>query len=196
MPQGVPGENLLTRRASVMTEQSTGYITHGGIEDQEPWTIDEPEPAEEDDEEAALEELIEAMVEPEEAAREATEALPWTLLPRRMTGEEFTCSSCHLIMARSCLADEERRLCHECVLEAAAGLPPAHHRAVERPCPVCGRVQLVPERPDSVCGYYCPACCVHIRSQRGHQHLEWNHHDHPEASVRDIAPSNPAPSHR
>lgn len=41
-------------------------------------------------------------------------------------------------MARPCLADEERRLCHECALEAASALPLAHRHPVERPCPVCG----------------------------------------------------------
>lgn len=83
------------------------------------WTIEAPEDVEEDDEGAALEDLIEEMVVPEEAAREAKEAIPPAILPNRMTGEEFTCSSCHLIMARSCLADEERHLCQPC-----SGAPP------------------------------------------------------------------------
>ena len=135
----------------------------------------------EDDEESAFEELIEEMVLPEEAALEAKEALAPAILPRSMSGREFTCSSCHLIMARPCLADAERGLCHECVREAAAGILPEHRHVVERPCPVCGRVMLVPERPDAVCGYFCPGCGVHLRTRRGHRHLEWNHRYHPEA---------------
>ena len=178
------------RRANVMTEQSTSDTAHGGFQDEEPWTIDEPEPAEQDDEGSALEDLIEEMVVPEEAAREAKEAIPPAFLPRRITGEEFTCSSCHLIMARSCLADEERLLCHGCIVEAGSEEVRAPHvHAIERPCPVCGRVLLVPERPDSVCGYYCPGCGVHVRTRRGHQHLEWNHHDHPEAAICEAPPS-------
>ena len=173
-----------------MTEQSIRDTTHGGFPEEESWTVEEPKPEEEDGEETALEDLIEEMVEPEEAAREAKEAIPPSFLPQRMTGKEFTCSSCHLIMARSCLADVERLLCHDCVIEAGSEEVPAPHRHVaERPCPVCGRVLLVPERPDSVCGYYCPGCGVHVRSRRGHRHLEWNHHDHPEAGVRQVAPS-------
>jgi hypothetical protein len=173
-----------------MTEQRTDEAEPYVASDEEARTIEEPEVEEEvDDEEAALEDLIEEMVDPEEAAREAKEAIPPTFLPRRMRGDEFTCSSCHLIMARSCLADEERGLCHECVLEAEWEEVPAPHRhVIERPCPVCGRVLLVPERPDSVCGYYCPGCGVHVRTRRGHQHLEWNHHDHPEAGVRHVVP--------
>jgi len=168
-----------------MTEQRTD----GAEQD---WTIEAPEDVDEDDEGAALEDLIEEMVVPEEATREAKEAIPPSFLPRRMMGEEFTCSSCHLIMARSCLADEERLLCHDCVIEVGSEEVPAppNLHVIERPCPVCGRVLLVPERPDSVCGYYCPGCGVHVRTRRGHQHLEWNHHDHPEAGVRQVAPSS------
>ena len=101
-----------------MTEQSIRDTTHGGFPEEESWMVVEPEPTEEDGEETALEDLIEEMVEPEEAAREAKEAIPPSFLPQRMTGKEFTCSSCHLIMARSCLADVERLLCHDCVIEA------------------------------------------------------------------------------
>jgi len=166
-----------------MTEQRTD----GAEQD---WTIEAIEDVEEDDDETALEVLIEEMVEPEEAAREAKEAIPPAFLPKRMTGEEFTCSSCHLIMARSCLADEERLLCHDCVIEAGSEEVTAPHlHVIDRPCPVCGRVLLVPKRPDSVCGYCCPGCGVHVRTRRGHQHLEWNHHDHPEAAVREVPPS-------
>jgi hypothetical protein len=156
------------------------------------WATEAPQNAEEDDEGAALEDLIEEMVMPEEATREAKDAIPPSFLPSRMTGEEFACRSCHLIMARSCLADEERLLCHDCVIEAGSEevSAPPHLHVIERPCPVCGRALLVPERPDSVCGYYCPGCGVHVRSRRGHQHLEWNHHDHPEAAVREVASSS------
>jgi hypothetical protein len=178
------------KEANVMTEQRTEEAEQFVVPDDDPRAIEVREEEKRDDEETALEELIEEMVEPEEAAREAKEAIPPTFLPRRMTGEEFTCSSCHLIMARSCLADGERLLCHDCVIEAGPEEVPAPHlHVVERPCPVCGRVLLVPERPDAVCGYYCPGCGVHVRTRGGHQHLEWNHHDHPEAGVRQVAPS-------
>jgi hypothetical protein len=173
---GAPRRRLARREASVMTEQRTDWA-EDVVPGEEAWTIEAPEDVEEDDEETAFEELIEEMVEPEETAREAKEAIPPAFLPRRITGDEFTCTSCHLIMARSCLADEERGLCHECALEVAAGSPPAHRHAMERPCPVCARMLLVPERPDSVCGYYCPGCGVHIRTRRGHRHLEWDHHE-------------------
>jgi hypothetical protein len=138
-------------------------------------------PVDEDDEERCFEELIEGMVLPEEAAREARESRPSAILPRGMSGREFTCSSCHLIMARSCLADAERGLCHGCAEEAAAGIHPEHRHSVERPCPVCGRVMLVPERPDAVCGYFCPGCGVHLRTRSGHRYLEWHHRYHSEA---------------
>lgn len=152
-----------------MTEQRTD-----GAEQY--WTVEAPEDVEEDDEGSAFEELIEEMVEPEETAREAKEAIPPAFLPRRITGDEFTCTSCHLIMARPCLADEERGLCHDCVIEAgSAEVSAPRLRVIERPCPVCERALLVPERPDSVCGYYCPGCGVHVRTRRGHQHLEWSH---------------------
>jgi hypothetical protein len=151
--------------------------------------------ATDDDEEAAFEELIEGLVAPEEAAREVKEASPPTLLPRGMSGSEFTCRSCHLIMARSCLADEERGLCHACVREAAyEGVPP-HRHSVERPCPVCGRVALVPERPDAVCGYFCASCGVHLTVRRGHRCLEWNHRYHPEEGPSAGRVALPASAH-
>lgn len=89
----------------------------------------------EDDEVAALEELIEAMVQPEEAAIEASEASPREIAPRGRQKDEFTCSSCHLIMARPCLLDEERALCRDCVLRAPERLP-LEQSHLERPCPV------------------------------------------------------------
>lgn len=132
-----------------MTEPRTEEAEQYVVPDDEPGAIEAREEEKRDDEETALEELIEEMVEPDEAAREAKEAIPPSFLPRRMRGEEFTCSSCHLIMARSCLADEERLLCHDCVIEAGSEEVPAPHlHVVERPCPVCGRVLLVPERRD------------------------------------------------
>jgi hypothetical protein len=140
-----------------------------------------PGPPNDDDEEAALEELIEGMVTREEAAREAEEASPPTQRVRGMRGNEFTCRSCHLIMARSCLADEQHGLCHECVREDASEEGPPHRHVVERPCPVCGWVTLVPERPDAVCGYFCADCGVHLTIRRGHRYLEWDHRYHPES---------------
>lgn len=80
-----------------------------------------PEAPDEDDEEAALEELIEAMVQPEEAAIEADEASPREITPRGREMDEFTCSSCHLIMSRSCLVDAERSICRDCLQISPAG---------------------------------------------------------------------------
>jgi Domain of unknown function (DUF4193) len=67
-----------------------------------------------DDEEALLDELIEAMVSPDEAAIEASEAIPKDIDPRSGRADEFTCRSCHLIVSRSCLADQERSICRDC----------------------------------------------------------------------------------
>jgi hypothetical protein len=69
---------------------------------------------EEDDEVALLEELIEVMVVPAEAAIEASEASPKDIAPRRSRDDEFVCASCHLILSRSCLLDAERSLCRDC----------------------------------------------------------------------------------
>lgn len=76
-----------------------------------------PEPMstdDDDDEEALLDELIEAMVSPEEAAIEASEAIPKDIDPRSGRADEFTCCSCHLIVSRSCLADQEKSICRDC----------------------------------------------------------------------------------
>jgi hypothetical protein len=172
-------KRVCRKEASVMSEQRTDEAEQYVILDDEPRATEAGEEEAQDDEGAALEDLIEEMVVPEEATREAKEAIPPSFLPRRMTGQEFTCSSCHLIMARSCLADEERLLCHDCVIEAGSeDVPAPHLYVIERPCPVCGRVLLVPERPDSVCGYYCPGCGVHVRTRR------W-------ASASGVEPSRP-----
>jgi hypothetical protein len=86
------------------------------------------EPPDEDDAEALLDELIEAMVTPEEAAMEASEASPRDLAPRSQRGNEFTCSSCHLIVSRSCLVDEERAICRDCYLRNSPEPPREPHR--------------------------------------------------------------------
>lgn len=69
-----------------MTEQRTDG-TDQYVADEEVWTIEAPEGVEEDDEEAAFEEMIEEMVVTEETALEAKEALPASILPRCMKGE-------------------------------------------------------------------------------------------------------------
>lgn len=130
------------------------------------------------DEEARLDELIDAMVRSEPQA--AAEGRPQGEGPR-----EFVCVSCHLVMPRACLADEERLLCADCVREAAyrPALPGgyrARHRTVERPCPACGRTLMVPDREDAACGFFCPGCGVHLRQRGGHLHMEWDHAYHPE----------------
>jgi len=136
----------------------------------------------EQDERTAFVVLVEEMVLPEEAAREAKEATPHFLVPPSLSRREFTCRSCHLVMPRSCLADAELGVCHECVREAAAA-PVEHHWNAERPCPVCGRVMRVPERADATCGYFSPACGVLLWTRRGRRHLEWNHRSRPEAEA-------------
>lgn len=99
-------------------------------EEEETRTLEAPD---EEDEEAALEELIEAMAQPEEAAIEADEASPREIAPRGREMDEFTCSSCHLIMARSCLADEERVLCRDCLRQATPERRPLERSHLERP---------------------------------------------------------------
>ena len=81
----------------------------------------EPRPTDGDDAEARLDELIEAMVVPEEAAIEASEASPKDFPPRISREGEFTCGSCHLIMSRSCLVDAERSICRDCLQVSPAG---------------------------------------------------------------------------
>ena len=81
--------------------------------------LPEPVSVDEDDEEALFDELIEAMVTPQEAAIEASEASPKHVAPRSSRSDEFTCRSCHLIMSRACLGDAERAICRDCVLQAS-----------------------------------------------------------------------------
>jgi hypothetical protein len=85
----------------------------------------------EDDEETSLEELLAqraARRTPDEADEEGDdimaltsqkepsggEPLPSRVIPIR-DKEEFVCSRCHLVKARSQLADESRLLCRDCV---------------------------------------------------------------------------------
>lgn len=95
----------------IMIREVTEDVEETGDEDRFP----EPMSTEDDeDEEALLDELIEAMVSPEEAAIEASEAIPKDIVPRSGRVDEFTCRSCHLIVSRSCLADQERSICRDC----------------------------------------------------------------------------------
>jgi hypothetical protein len=82
--------------------------------------LPEPTSTDDDDEEALLEELIDVMVAPEEAAIEASEASPKDIAPRSSGEDEFTCRSCHLIMSRRCLADVASWICRDCFLQAKA----------------------------------------------------------------------------
>jgi hypothetical protein len=85
----------------------------------------------EDDEETSLEELLAqraARRTPDEADEEGDdimaltsqkepaggEPLPSRVIPIR-DKEEFVCNRCHLVKARSQLADESRLLCRDCV---------------------------------------------------------------------------------
>jgi hypothetical protein len=77
----------------------------------EPISADDDE---HDDEVARFEDLIDAMVGPEESAIEAGEAAPRDIVPRSSRHDEFVCGSCHLILSRSCLVDAERSLCGDC----------------------------------------------------------------------------------
>lgn len=63
--------------------------------------------AEEDDEEAALERLIEALVSPP--------PVDVPSIPRRLDRNEFICSSCLLVRPRASLVDFVLMTCSECV---------------------------------------------------------------------------------
>lgn len=128
---------------------------------------------EEDDEEVALEELIEALV-PVERVR-----LP--SVPEALSGDEFTCSVCQLIRSRRCLADEEQMICVDCAAQERREPEPAVQRpTVEAPCPACGTPVMVPEREDAACGFFCPECGVHVMWGGGHLHFVWNHRYRPD----------------
>jgi hypothetical protein len=126
----------------------------------------------EDDEEAALEELIEVMVPRERASGPGVPAEP--------TRDEFTCTSCRLIRPRTCLADPGRLLCTDCVGVVASPAERAPDGRVEAPCPACGTLVMVPERDDAACGFFCPECGAHVARRGGHLHLFWNHRYHPD----------------
>jgi hypothetical protein len=129
--------------------------------------------------EEALDRLIEDIADrqPPERGREAYEP----------TEDEFACRACHLIFARSCLADRARTFCRDCATLAVAGelrrreVPHVHR--VHHPCPACGALVMVPEREDVSCGFVCPSCRVHLMKRDGHLHLVWNHRDEVIAEV-------------
>lgn len=132
---------------------------------------------EEDDAEVALADLEEALA--------SRQRLPRESLPEERTGEEFTCSSCHLIYSRGCLGDEDRLLCVDCAREEEWRRRSRARRArprirTEAPCPACGEIVMVPEREDAACGFFCPGCGVHVRRWGGHLHLVWNHRQVPD----------------
>ncbi|MFN2526893.1 MAG: DUF4193 family protein [Actinomycetota bacterium] len=85
---------------------------------------------EDDSDEASLDEILSqrAAAKPDEdtdeddimsLVSENAEATPVEPLPTRVVPikdrKEFVCKSCHLVKARSQLADERRRLCRDCV---------------------------------------------------------------------------------
>jgi len=94
----------------IMTREVTEEAEETEDEDRLPELMS----TDDDDEEALLDELIEAMVSPEEAVIEASEASPKEIAPRSSRDGEFTCRSCHLILSRSCLVDAERSICRDC----------------------------------------------------------------------------------
>jgi hypothetical protein len=90
---------------------------------------------------------------------------------------EFTCRGCHLIFARSCLADSARssaRTSPACaVARGAHRRELLHVTRVHHPCPACGALLMAPEREEVSCGFVCPACRVHLMMRGGHLHPEW-----------------------
>lgn len=75
---------------------------------------------EEEDEEVALEELIEAMASRQGGAAATT--------PEGPTQDEFICTSCNLVRSRRCLADEDRLICGDCAAEHRRSLRRAWNR--------------------------------------------------------------------
>lgn len=135
---------------------------------------------EEDDREAALADLIDAMVPQEPTDLPIEEET----IPEVRGGTEFTCTSCHLIYSRSCLADEDRLVCIDCAREESRPRVPGprakHGITLEAPCPACGEILMVPEREDAACGFFCPGCGVHVRRWDRRLHLVWNQRYVPE----------------
>lgn len=64
------------------------------------------------DEETEEEDIMSLVSENAEAP--AVEPLPIRVVPIK-DRQEFVCNNCHLVKARSQLADERRRLCRDCV---------------------------------------------------------------------------------
>jgi hypothetical protein len=95
----------------IMIREATEEVEETDDEDRLPELMSTDD---EDDEEALLDQVIEAMVSPEEATIEASEASPKEIAPRGSRDGEFTCRSCHLILSRSCLADAKRSICRDC----------------------------------------------------------------------------------
>ncbi|MGH2655547.1 MAG: DUF4193 family protein [Actinomycetota bacterium] len=129
---------------------------------------------EDEDQEVALEELIEALVRAERTTDPPA--------PEERRSDEFTCSWCRLIRSRTCLADDARMICEDCAAEERRGPRPTvrHRPRVETPCPACGSVVMVPERDDVACGFFCPQCGAHIMRRGGHLHLVWDHRYRPD----------------
>jgi sarcosine oxidase gamma subunit len=100
----------------------------------------------EEDEETALQELIEEFVPAE--ADDGTAAEPET--PEPVVGpDEFTCRSCHLVLHRSLLADRRRGMCADCAgrsnRRVASGAGGGAHE-IKLTCPACREPVLRPER--------------------------------------------------
>lgn len=144
---------------------------------------------EEEQGDAALEQLIGEI-------GEQPKAQP-TPQPRGSAETEFTCRACHLIFARSCLADSARALCKDCA--ALADARGAHRRElphvtrVHHPCPACGALLMAPEREEVSCGFVCPACRVHLMMRGGHLHLAWNHREAQIGAVEALRSSSSSP---
>lgn len=108
---------------------------HEGLEEDDLDDADAPEAAAPDDDddsdETSLDELLsqraatrkssgepddedDIMALSSESRNPTGEPLPTRVIPLK-DRKEFVCSNCHLVKARSQLADEERRLCRDCV---------------------------------------------------------------------------------